>query len=263
MPSVQANGINVFYREAGEGEPVLLIQGLEVDHRGWAAQVPALKPYFRCISFDNRDIGQTDFVPAGYTIRDMAGDAVGVLDALGIERAHVVGFSMGGSIAQRVAIEHPERVNKLALLSTLATGDGHFRALNEGRSHQRAALDLETYTRASFPLVYTARDYAVPGQVEDIIQRVIANPTPQPNEAFARQIQALTSYDGEGDLGRITAPTLILCGDEDVLTPPRFSRILNERIKDSKLVLVHEAGHGVIWTRADEVNEALLNFLRA
>src|SRR5262245_17489322 len=100
MATTNASGSSIFVREPGEGTPVVLIQGIEVDNRGWAAQVPALRERFRCISFDNRDIGQSEFVPGGYAIADMARDAVAVLDELGIERAHVVGFSMGGAIAQ-------------------------------------------------------------------------------------------------------------------------------------------------------------------
>ena len=104
MPRVEANGLGIFYREAGDGPPVLLVQGLEMDHRGWAMQLPALRDRFRCLSFDNRDVGQSDRARAPYTVKEMAADALGLLDALGVRRAHVVGFSMGGAIAQEIAI---------------------------------------------------------------------------------------------------------------------------------------------------------------
>ena len=263
MPRVEANGLGIFYREAGDGPPVLLVQGLEMDHRGWAMQLPALRDRFRCLSFDNRDVGQSDRARAPYTVKEMAADALGLLDALGVRRAHVVGFSMGGAIAQEIAIEHPERVDRLALLSTYTSADARFRALNEGRKALRAKLSLEEYCRATFPLVYTDRDYGVPDLVEATIQRVLANPNPQEADAFARQVDAVDAHHSEDRLQRIAAPTLVLCGEEDLLTPPRFSRLMAERIPKAQLVLIPEAGHGVVWTRADEVNQHLLRFLLA
>lgn len=263
MARVEVNGQGIFYREAGEGPPLLLIQGLEIDHRGWAMQVPVLREHFRCISFDNRDVGQSDLAKDSYTVREMATDALGLLDALGVQRAHIVGFSMGGAIAQEIAIEHPQCVDKVALLATYTSADARFRALNEGRKALRANLTLEEYCRATFPLVYTDRDYAVPDLVETTIQRVLANPNPQPPAAFARQVDAVNSHYSEDRLQRIAAPALVLCGEEDLLTPPRFSRLMAKRIPSAKLVLIPEAGHGVIWTRADEVNQHLLRFLLA
>jgi pimeloyl-ACP methyl ester carboxylesterase len=262
MATTNRSGVTIFYREVGEGEPVLLIQGLEVDNRGWAAQVPALRQKFRCISFDNRDIGQSEFVPGGYRISDMAADAVGVLDELGIEKAHVVGFSMGGAIAQEFALTYPERLNKLALIGTFVWMDERFQQMNRARANIRGKLSLEDYTRANFPTVYTSRDYAVPGLVEGIIQRVLENAAiAQPNEAFTRQITAILAYDGRERIQDISAPTLVICGDEDYLCPPAQSKLLADTIPNARLELIPEAGHGVIWTRADEVNPLLMSFL--
>ncbi len=261
MPTVDVRGVTIFYREAGEGEPVLLIQGLEVDHRGWVQQVPTLKEKYRCISFDNRDIGQSSMLSGTYTTRDMMDDAVGVLDAAGVQRAHVIGFSMGGAVAQEIAINHPERVNRLILIDTFASTSAWFRAMNEGRARIRSLVSLEDYTRANFPTVYTARDYDVPGQIETTIERVLANPNGQPNDAFARQVAAINAHHSADRLGRIAAPTLIICGDEDFLTPPKLSREMHAGIKGSKLVWIAEAGHGVIWTRGPEVNAAIMEFL--
>ncbi len=142
MPATNVGDIELHYRDDGAGQPVLFIQGLGVDHRGWAPVCAPLSKRFRCISFDNRDVGRSSQVEAQYDVVDMAGDALGLLDALGIERADVVGVSMGGVIAQEIAIRHPERVRRLALVSTYTSGDprgaGDLRGAGAAAAHALA-----------------------------------------------------------------------------------------------------------------------------
>src|SRR5438046_922911 len=116
MPTTTANNIEIFYRDDGAGQPVLFIQGLGVDHRGWAGVTRPLSSRFRCVSFDNRDVGRSSQVETEYDVLDMMGDALGLLDALDIAQADIVGVSMGGVIAQEMAIRHPERVRRLVLV---------------------------------------------------------------------------------------------------------------------------------------------------
>ncbi|MFQ5827307.1 MAG: alpha/beta fold hydrolase, partial [Dehalococcoidia bacterium] len=191
MPHIEANGLNIFYREVGRGEPCLLLQGFTMDHRGWALQIPALRDHCRCISIDNRDVGQSDLAPGPYGVADMAADALGVLDALGIRRAHLVGHSLGGAIAQEIAIAHPQRVHRLVLISTYVAMGPLARAICEARKLAKARLTQAEYYAATFPWIYSDADYAVPGQVEAILQLAAANPNPQPCDAFCRQCDAV------------------------------------------------------------------------
>lgn len=262
MPFADANGMRLFYRETGQGPPVLLIQGFEMDHRGWARILPHLRDRFRCITFDNRDVGQSSRATGPYTPREMARDAVGLLDALGVERAHIVGHSLGGAVAQEVALGWPERVDRLALLSTYVRQGPRHRAMAQARRVMRARLSLREYYEALFPWVYSDADYEVPGQVEEILERASANPSPQEYDAYCRQLEAVMAHNTEGRLGAIRAPTLVLTGERDLLTPLEESERLAREIPHARLVVVPRAGHGLLWTRdAEAVGRHLRAFL--
>ncbi|MFN3973771.1 MAG: alpha/beta fold hydrolase [Dehalococcoidia bacterium] len=261
MPNLRANAIDIFYREAGEGPPLVLLQGFEMDHRGWAYQVPALRQHFRCISIDNRDAGQSSKASAPYTTLDMAKDVLGVLDALGIPQAHIAGHSMGGAIAQQLAIHFPQRVGKMALISSFAFMTPYDRALMEMRRLLRGRLSLEEYYRATFPWIYSPQDYQNTALIEETIRRAAANPNPMALDAFFRQGEAILAHDTRGLLQHITAPTLVLCGDQDLVTPLEQSRLLAQSIPNARLEILRGGGHGILWTRAEEVNRILLDFL--
>ena len=261
MPVVSAGDMELFYRESGQGEPVLFIQGLGVDHRGWAGVASRLATGYRCITYDNRDIGRSSLVEAPYGVMEMTGDALALLDALGIERAHVVGVSMGGVIAQEMAIRHPERVHRLALVSTYTSSDPRGVTIFEGQAMLRRTLSKEDYCRATFWSVYSHQDYRREGFVEDMIRRTVANDLWQPQEAYERHVRAVLSCDTEGRLHEIKAPTLILEGAEDILTPPRFSMLLAREVPDNRFVMIEGAGHGLIWSHPEIVAEHLASFL--
>lgn len=261
MPHVTANGIRLFYRSDGEGEPVVFIQGLGVDHRGWAGVARPVSARFRCISFDNRDVGQSDLTPEPYTVDDMARDTIGLMDALGLERAHIVGVSMGGAIAQTIAIEHPQRVDRLVLVTTYTSGDPRGAAIFEGQALLRARLDRVDFCRVTFPWVYTVRDYRREGFVEEMIRRTAENPFWQPQEAYERHVRATLSFNSEDRLHLIAAPTLVIAARDDLLTPMRFADVLMARIPNARLHVVEGAGHGVIWTDPEEVSDRIIEFL--
>lgn len=262
MPTVRvATGFELFYRETGEGDAILWIMGLGNDHRGWAYQVPAFRDRFRCITYDNRDSGQSQRASGPYTVADMVEDAVGLLDALGVEQAHVVGFSMGGAQAQELAIRHPERVHKLALCNTYTSRDERGAALFRGRVLLRERLSDEEYQRVTLPWVYAWQDYQRPGFIEQTMEAILNDPYPQPLDAFRRQVEATLTVDTEGRLGQIRAPTLLLFGTDDITTPLRFARTLQAGIPDARLELVEGAGHGLPWSHPEEFNRIVRAFL--
>jgi pimeloyl-ACP methyl ester carboxylesterase len=262
MPTVTAGPVDLFYRSDGEGPPVLFIQGLGVDHRGWAAVTRPLARRFRCISFDNRDVGRSALVDAPYGVVDMAADALGLLDALGLGRADIVGTSMGGVIAQEMAIRHPERVRRLVLVTTYTSGDPRGTAIFQGQALLRRTLSREDYCRATFWSVYSHQDYRrEDGFIEQMIARTAGNDLWQSQDAYERHVRAVLNANTEGRLRQIAAPTLILAGAEDILTPMRFSSVLARDIPDNRLEVVEGAGHGMIWSHPEAVVDHVTNFL--
>jgi pimeloyl-ACP methyl ester carboxylesterase len=262
MPAVTVNrGVEIFYRESGEGQPVLFIQGLGVDHRGWAGIVPPLAAAFRCISFDNRDVGRSSMVEGTYDVVDMMDDAVGLLDALGIAQADIVGVSMGGVIAQELALRHPGRVRRLVLITTYTSSDPRGTAIFEGQAMLRRTLSREEFCRLTFPNAYSHGDYRRDGFVEEMIRRTVGNDLWQPQDAYERHVRAVLNVNTEDRLGEIAAPALIIAASDDILTPARFSTLLARKIPHSRLVTVEGAGHGVIWSHPAEVVREIESFL--
>src|SRR5574337_10573 len=262
MPKVRVGQIELFYQDDGHGEPIVWIHGLGIDHRVWGLQMPLFTQHFRCVTFDNRDAGQSDCSPDSYTIKMLADDVIRLMDALAIDNAHIVGLSMGGAIAQELAIAHPSRVRRLVLVSTYTSADRRGADLLNSFALMRARFSREEYARATSPWVFTYQDYLVPGLVESATTRFLEDPYFLPADIYARQVQAALSHFTEDRLSRITAPTLIVVGDDDLLTPMRFARILHEQIPGAKLAVISGGGHALVLTRAGEFNRLVLSFLK-
>lgn len=262
MPKVRVGEIEIFYREEGHGDHVVWIQGLSLDHRGWAFQIPLLSQHFRCLTFDNRDAGQTSRSQGAYTIKTMADDTIGLMDALAIKQAHIVGLSMGGAIAQEIAIHYPARVRRLVLVATYTSGDPRGTDLLLSFVQMRSRFSREEYLRAVSPWIYSYQDYLVPGLVESAIKKGITDPYFLPSKVYARQAEAATKHFTEDRLKQIRAQTLIVAGDDDLLTPMRFARTLHEQIPGARLAVMQGGAHGLIWTRAEEFNHLVLSFLK-
>jgi pimeloyl-ACP methyl ester carboxylesterase len=254
--------ISMFYVEAGQGEPLVLVMGLGADHLAWGFQFPAFVEHYRVIAFDNRGAGQTDAPDHPYTTRMMAEDTVGLMDALGIERAHLLGVSMGGMIAQEVALNHPDRVRSLQLHCTLGRPDRYLLAqLDVGRI-QRRTLTQEAAMRAGSLWLFAPATYDErPELVEMILQNALANPYPMSLTGFERQCDAVQTHDALDRVAAIRCPTLISVADQDILVPPRFSRALADRIPGAELRVIEGAAHGYFWERPDLFNAMCLDFL--
>jgi len=263
MPKVRVRDIDLFYLEAGEGEPLVLIMGFGGDHLGWGFQVPAFAERYRVIVFDNRGAGQTDVPEAPWTIRTMADDTVGLLDVLGIERAHVCGVSMGGMIAQEIALRHPDRVRALVLGCTTPGGERAVPAAPETLAffQRRGEMPAEEAVWASVPYNYgpaTRRDH---GEriAQDIVQRLRFPIEPEPYRA---QLAAALGHDAHDRLAQIGVPTLVVHGAEDVMVMPANGRLLAEAIPGAELIEAPGAGHLYV-TDAPELDRAVGAFLTA
>lgn len=262
MPKVRVGDIEMFYVEAGSGPPLLLIMGFGGDHQAWGYQFRVFAERHRVIAFDNRGAGQTDAPDIPYTTAMMADDAAGLLDVLGIEDAHVIGVSMGGMIAQELALRHPARVRSLHLGCSLARPDAYLRALVVVWRTLRRALPREDLLRALALWLFAPATWQErPEFVEMIVQTALANPFPQTLTGFLRQGDAILGHDTLDRLAAIRCPTMVSVGEDDLLLPPRFSRQLASRIPGATLEVVPGAGHVYFWERPEAFNRLSLDFL--
>ncbi len=262
MARAEVNGLSIAYDDTGTGNPIIMINGLGADRSAWHLQVPALAREFRTITFDNRDVGETGPSTHDYTGRQFADDTVGLMESLGIDRAHIVGASMGGSIAQEMAINYPDRVRTLTLVCSWPSTDPWLKELLLTWENIFAALGPAEWARAHWPWVFTHRFYQDQEAIEGLKRTVRNAPNPQSTEMYRRQSQAAINHDARDELGQISAPTHVICGEEDIFIPLRFSRELVSAIPGAMLTVIPEAGHGMFWEATDEFNEAVLGFIR-
>lgn len=263
MPNAPVRDIVTYYEEAGSGPPLLMIMGFNGDLQAWAFQVPALSKHFRVITFDNRGAGRTSAPDKPYTIAGMADDTAALMDRLGIAKAHVLGFSMGGYIAQSLALAHPGKVDKLILLSTGPGIDGYGRAVVRSFIDiRRSNLSREQFVRFMAPWLYSPELLDDEARLQRSILNSVNNPYAQQDHAFLRQAEAILGWDIEGRHGEIKQDTLVLCGNDDILVPPRNSEKLAQLLPSAKLQMLSGAHVGVI-EYANDYNAAILEFLGA
>jgi len=262
--SVARSGdVELYYESTGEGPPVLLVMGLGMNATGWWRTVPVLAERFRVLAFDNRGMGRSGGGSGGspYGMDDLADDAVAVLDAAGEEAAHVYGISLGGMIAQHVALRHPARVRALVLAATTAGGARATPADPETLAFfaRRGSMPPEEAVWASVPYNYGPRTRAEHAERigEDIVQRLRF---PFAAAPYRAQLEAALGHDAHGRLAGVAAPTLVLHGERDRMVPVANAHLLAEAIPGAKLRLYPEAGH-LLFTDAREADGEVRDWL--
>jgi pimeloyl-ACP methyl ester carboxylesterase len=266
MPYAVLNKIRMHYDVTGQGPPVLLINGLSAPSVGWSLQVKALAPHFQVVTFDNRGVGETDLPPEPvYTTAQMADDAAAVLRHLKIPRAHVLGASMGGTIAMELALRHPRLVRSLTLACTWAEGDARFLHTVEAWISLAYRVPIEERLRhVVYPWLFTPAFFATKENVETAFQRAMAYPHQAKAEAIERQGKGIVAWNGTRvrRLASIRVPTLVLVGADDILTPPAFARTLAKRLPRARLTVL-PGGHGFFLEHAELFNRTVLRFLKS
>ena len=260
MPFLTANELSLYYEIHGPEDafPVVLINGLLMDTTGWALQVPAFADRFQVIVYDCRGQGRSD-APAGpYTPAQHAADLVGLLDALGVARAHLVGLSNGGVIAMYVAAEHPDRVSRLVVADTFACADAQMRAVLDAWLAALEAGGPVLRFDVATPWVWSRGLLAAHGDVLDALREKAAKARV---DAVRHLITGAKGVDLRHRLSRIQAPTLVMVGEEDVLTPVWRARELVGAIPDATLVVVGGAGHALTIERPQVFNGVAREFL--
>ena len=245
--------MKIAWERHGAGPPLLLIHGLGYARWGWEPVVEPLSRSFDVILFDNRGIGESDGPAGPYTAAQMAGDAVQVLDEAGVEHAHVLGTSLGGMVAQELALAHPERVDKLVLACTTAGGAESFPMPEQTVRLLQNGASLREFVENAL----------APNPSTEIVERILRHreATAQPLEAWAAQAAAGMGFDAFGRIDGIHAPTLILHGTEDAVVDSRNTALLEARIPDARVELFPGTGHLFFWEQPDRFVAAVEEFL--
>jgi pimeloyl-ACP methyl ester carboxylesterase len=261
MPTVRSHDLNIAYWRDGAGVPIVWIQGLNADHTAWLSQVTAFRDDFDCIAPDNRDVGRSGRATTPYTLAEMADDVRAVLDDAAVLDAHIVGLSMGGAIAQELALRYPEWVRSLTLVSTFARPDGRLTAILEAWRVIYPKLGPIDFGRQSWPWLFSWRYFERPNAASNLQRYVIGNQFAQEPDAFVRQIDASHGQDRRERLGAIQVPTLVIAGSEDALVPPYLGRELADHIPGARYSLIHGVGHSANLEGRSEFNRLVREFL--
>lgn len=259
MEKIFANGINICYESNGEGFPLIGLTGKDSNMDWWNPAIKAaLSERNRFIMLDHRGTGRSDAPTEAYEISDMAKDVIGLMDALDIEKAHILGQSMGGMIAQELAIENPSRVSKLILCSTTC---GVKRVPPSFRMIKWLMQKKSTFSPENTLNMLYSKSYIQehPDLIASLVERMQISPSnPRSMEIHH---EASKNFDSYHRLGQISAPTLIIHGEDDWVFSPKHAKVLNRLIPNSKLILFPHAGHGVFSQEQSKVLEEIYSFI--
>jgi pimeloyl-ACP methyl ester carboxylesterase len=273
MPSVTVNGLKIAYTESGEGTPFLMLPGTGENKEYWHEyQMPFFSKHFRVITVDQRGIGESDRVEAQFETRDLAADAIGLLDAIGAtEPAHVMGHSMGGRTAQWMALDHPDRVRTLVLVSS---GSGQYdpakpveRTPPIWQLVKMIEMGFEAYTRNNMTGRLGFSD-EFRREHPEILERIYRNfqDSGANAQSYLLYTAARQRHETTDRLPEITSPTLVMYGEGDTVMGgtsfhPASSKVLADRIPNGELKVIPGGAHHIFWELPDQTNEAILEFL--
>lgn len=264
MPFISAtDGTRIHYEVTGKpgATPVLMIQGLGASKNAWNLQRIAMATRFRIISFDNRGAGRSDKPTEPFTLEQMAEDAIAVLDAAGIETAHVVGASMGGVISQIVAVKHAHRVRSLTLVCTACRNHPWRQELLQSWAKTAEEKGMIEVGKEAAQWVMSPRSFR---RLVPAFTWMGPLAALRPRHSFVSQIDAIlnTREDLVDQLSTITAPTMVIVGNQDILTPRGDSEEIAERIPNAELVVISGAAHGLMMEHSSTFNKILIEFLQ-
>ena len=264
MPKVKVNDITMNYEQQGSGEPLVLIPYLAADNACYAFQVADYAKHFTCISLDPRGAGETDKPTGTYSTELFADDVAGFMQAIGVERAHVSGVSLGAATGLWLAGKYPERVKTLSLHSCWPKTDPFLKVIAQGWQTMAKGLGSvqEMIIQGILPFCLTPELYAAKPDYVDQLAAFVRSQPQQPIDAFMRQSNAVIAHDALGQLNRITAPTQITFGRHDIVTSTRFAEPLKSGIKGSELIVFETCAHAAIYETAADFNERTIAFLR-
>jgi 3-oxoadipate enol-lactonase len=258
------SGISLYYEAEGSGDAVVLVQGLDRDHTGMRFQRKELAKHFRVISYDARGTGLSDTPEGPYTCLQMADDLAGLLQALGIEKADVIGASMGGAVAQEFAIKYPEMADRLVLLCTYMKADAFVRQLAKFWMQSVEKTGHVLLCEGILPWLYTREFFEDQQLALDWARKLVKEQEPIYSiQGFQWKAQAALEADTSKQIHKIKAPVLVVAGELDLVVPPALCKKLADVIKGAQFTIISGGGHAFFDEKPFELNEVLLNFLAA
>jgi pimeloyl-ACP methyl ester carboxylesterase len=263
VPQIDVDRVKINYDVQGEGEPLLLIPYLSADHACYAFQLPAYTEHFTCIALDLPGTGESDKPAGPYATEVYADQVAAFLGAIGVERAHVAGVSLGAGVGMHLAVRHPSRVRSLSLHSAWDTSDLYLTTVVELWRTLAATLPTaaDVVIQGIFPLAFTPEMYVARPEFVDTLADFVRSRPAQPLDAFLAQTEAAMTHDVSPALGEIGVPTLITVGAHDLVCSPRFAERINARIDGSELVVFDHLSHGALHEDPETFNRATLDFL--
>lgn len=265
MPVINTNGIEFYYEEQGKGDALLLIMGITATGSVWEKHVYDWKRNFRCITADNRGVGLSGIPDGPYTSEQMADDYAGLLDALQIKRARVVGCSMGSTIAQQLALRHPEKVISLVLMCPWSRCDNTAKGIFQHMVNCKARLLPEEFALYIQLLIFSKAswdDDVLFAEMEEARKKAAVEATLQPFNGLAGQAVACVQHDVFNKLHQIKQPVLVIGGREDVFTPKWMAEEMVGALPDATIHLYEGAGHAFHWERIEDFNPRVSNWLK-
>ncbi len=267
MPTVKTNGITMNYEEQGSGDPLIMIMGITAPGAVWEAHCEAWSPHFRCIMPDNRGVVATDKPAGDYTSEMFADDYAGLMDALGIKQARVVGVSMGAIIAQQLMLRHPGKVQSAVLMCPWARCDEYAKSTFKHMEDCKAALSPADFMEWIQLLIFTKPFWDNPDAYQSLLDgRKDAAETPpedlQPLAALKSQSAACKNHNVLSKLGKITQPCLVIGGKDDIFTPLWMGKEVAAALPNAESHFYDNAGHAFHWEVMDDFNSRVLNWLK-
>ena len=263
MPQIEVDGLTINYEVQGKGEPLLLIPYTSADHACYAFQLPAYTEHFGCIAIDLPGSGESDKPAGPYSTVGYADQVAAFLGAIGVERAHVAGVSLGGGVGIHLAASHPGRVRSLSLHSCWDASDDYVKIVVEQWRTLASVLPTvaDVVIQAIFPWCFTPEMYTERPEFVDTLVDFVRGRPAQPLEAFLAQTDAAIAHDASAILGEIHCPTLITFGARDLVCSTRFAEPLKNGITGSELVVFEHLSHAGLHEDPDTFNRATLDFL--
>jgi pimeloyl-ACP methyl ester carboxylesterase len=263
MPTIKLTDIECYYEIHGQGKTLVLIAGLGSDSQSWEPALTELAKYCRVVVFDNRGIGRTKCSGDNFDINILAKDTIGLMDALGVKRADILGHSMGGYIAQEMAINYSQRINKLILASTAAcTCERNKLLFRNMLSLLKEGIQYELFLKEFLFWIFTPEFFNNKEKVDFVMKYLLEYPYPITLDGFRRQVEALNKFRSLDRVDKIRAETLVITGRDDILIKPGEAKVLSDKISNGRLKFLENAAHAIHMEETESFINCVLDFLR-
>ncbi|MBI9037167.1 MAG: alpha/beta hydrolase [Bacteroidales bacterium] len=263
MPKLKIENIELYYQVEGKGNPLLMIAGLGSDSQSWVPILPELCKYFTVITPDNRGVGRTKYFDQEISIQQIADDCIALIKHLGFKSTHLLGHSMGGFVAQNIAIRYPEFVSKLILASTSsANSERNNELFKDWVSYLESGMDIKIWYKNVFYWLFTKEFFKNENLLNEAIRYAIEYPHPQSKNDLKNQVKAISKFNCQKIISDIKSKTMIINGKEDILFTPEESKKFLNPIKEAKFSIIKNAAHSIFIENPRAFTDCVLEFLR-